>query len=229
MSDRILLVEDDPKLAKFIESELTLEGYHVTVAPNGLDGLTLARTAEPDLLILDWMLPGISGLDICLRLRSTGVQVPIIMLTAKDEVPDRVTGLNAGADDYVTKPFSMEELLARVKARLRRTQPNDPDRLEFEDLILNCLTREVYRENQLIELTAKEFDLLEFLLRNPRQVITRDRILEKVWGYDFMGESNIIEVYIRALRIKLEVSNSKRLLHTVRGVGYVLREHRVLS
>lgn len=226
MSDRILLVEDDPKLAKFIESELSLEGYHVTVAPNGLDGLTIARDAQPDLLILDWMLPGISGLDICLRLRSTGVQVPIIMLTAKDEVPDRVTGLNAGADDYVTKPFSMEELLARVKARLRRTQPNDPDQLEFEDLILNGLTREVYRGNQLIELTAKEFDLLEFLLRNPRQVITRDRILEKVWGYDFMGESNIIEVYIRALRIKLEASNSKRLLHTVRGVGYVLREQK---
>jgi DNA-binding response OmpR family regulator len=226
MSDRILLVEDDPKLAKFIESELSLEGYHVTVAPNGLDGLTIARDAQPDLLILDWMLPGISGLDICLRLRSTGVQVPIIMLTAKDEVPDRVTGLNAGADDYVTKPFSMEELLARVKARLRRTQPNDPDQLQFEDLILNGLTREVYRGSQLIELTAKEFDLLEFMLQNPRQVITRDRILEKVWGYDFMGESNIIEVYIRALRIKLEASNSKRLLHTVRGVGYVLREQK---
>ncbi|MEG4344639.1 response regulator transcription factor [Microcoleus sp. A003_D6] len=226
MSDRILLVEDDPKLAKFIESELSLEGYHVTVAPNGLDGLMLARDVQPDLLILDWMLPGISGLDICLRLRSTGIQVPIIMLTAKDEVPDRVTGLNAGADDYVTKPFSMEELLARVKARLRRTQPNDPDQLQFEDLILNGLTREVYRGSQLIELTAKEFDLLEFMLQNSRQVITRDRILEKVWGYDFMGESNIIEVYIRALRIKLEVSNSKRLLHTVRGVGYVLREQK---
>lgn len=226
MSDRILLVEDDPKLAKFIESELSLEGYHVTVAPNGLDGLMMARDAQPDLLILDWMLPGISGLDICLRLRSTGVQVPIIMLTAKDEVPDRVTGLNAGADDYVTKPFSMEELLARVKARLRRTQQNDADNLQFEDLILNGLTREVYRGNQLIELTAKEFDLLEFMLRNHRQVITRDRILEKVWGYDFMGESNIIEVYIRALRIKLEASNSKRLLHTVRGVGYVLREQK---
>ncbi|MEG4251906.1 response regulator transcription factor [Microcoleus sp. AT3-A2] len=226
MSDRILLVEDDPKLAKFIESELSLEGYHVTIAPNGLDGLMMARDAQPDLLILDWMLPGISGLDICLRLRSTGIQVPIIMLTAKDEVPDRVTGLNAGADDYVTKPFSMEELLARVKARLRRTQANDPDSLQFEDLILNGLTREVYRGNQLIELTAKEFDLLEFMLQNSRQVITRDRILEKVWGYDFMGESNIIEVYIRALRIKLEASNSKRLLHTVRGVGYVLREQK---
>ena len=148
------------------------------------------------------------------------------MLTAKDEVPDRVTGLNAGADDYVTKPFSMEELLARVKARLRRTPPNDPEHLQFEDLIVNSLTREVYRGSQLIELTAKEFDLLEFMLQNARQVITRDRILEKVWGYDFMGESNIIEVYIRALRIKLEASNSKRLLHTVRGVGYVLREQK---
>ncbi|MFB2935925.1 response regulator transcription factor [Aerosakkonemataceae cyanobacterium BLCC-F154] len=224
MNDHILLIEDDPKLAEFIATELSLEGYRVSVAQNGMDGLSMARDVQPDLLILDWMLPGISGLDLCLRLRKTGVQVPIIMLTARDEIPDRVAGLNAGADDYVTKPFSIEELLARVKARLRRTHPEIPDSLEFQDLILNCLTREVYRHNQLIELTAKEFDLLEFLLRHPRQVITRDRILEKVWGYDFMGESNIIEVYIRALRIKLEASNSKRLIHTIRGVGYVLRE-----
>ncbi|VXD19703.1 Uncharacterized transcriptional regulatory protein YkoG [Planktothrix serta PCC 8927] len=225
MSDHILVVEDDPKLAQFMEIELRLEGYEVTVAQNGFDGLIIARDRQPDLLILDWMLPGISGLDVCLRLRSTGVEVPIILLTAKDEVPDRVTGLNAGADDYVTKPFSMEELLARVKARLRRTRPDDPNTLQFEDLTLNRLTREVYRENQLIELTAKEFDLLEFLLRNPRQVMTREQILEQVWGYDFMGESNIIEVYIRALRIKMEVNQLKRLLHTVRGVGYVLREY----
>jgi len=223
MTDHILLVEDDPRLSEFIEAELSLEGYRVTVAPNGMDGLSMARDIQPDLLILDWMLPGISGLDVCLRLRNTGIQVPIIMLTAKDEVPDRVVGLNAGADDYVTKPFSMEELLARVKARLRRTHPEAPDLLEFEDLTLNRLTREVYRGKQLIALTAKEFDLLELLLRHPRQVITRDQILEKVWGYDFMGESNIIEVYIRALRIKLEASTPKRLLHTVRGVGYVLR------
>jgi DNA-binding response OmpR family regulator len=225
MTEHILLVEDDPKLAEFVEVELSMEGYRVTVAPNGMDGLSMARDVQPDLLILDWMLPGISGLDLCLRLRNTGIQVPIIMLTAKDEIPDRVAGLNAGADDYVTKPFSMEELLARVKARLRRTHPDEPDKLEFEDLVLNRLTREVYRSDQLVELTAKEFDLLEFLLRHPRQVITRDQILEKVWGYDFMGESNIIEVYIRALRIKLEASNPKRLLHTVRGVGYVLRDH----
>jgi DNA-binding response OmpR family regulator len=225
MNDRILLVEDDPKLAGLIEEELTLEGYQITVTHNGLDGLTMARNIQPDLLILDWMLPGISGLDLCLRLRSTGIQIPIIMLTAKDEIPDRVAGLNAGADDYVTKPFSIEELLARVKARLRRLQPEDPDTFKFEDLTLNRLTREVYRNSQLIELTAKEFDLLEYLLRHPRQVMNRDQILEKVWGYDFMGESNIIEVYIRALRLKLEVNNPKRLLHTVRGVGYVLREY----
>ncbi|AFY95702.1 response regulator transcription factor [Chamaesiphon minutus] len=225
MNDRILLVEDDPKLAGLIEEELTLEGYQVTVAQNGLDGLTMARNIQPDLLILDWMLPGISGLDLCLRLRSTGIQVPIIMLTAKDEIPDRVAGLNAGADDYVTKPFSIEELLARVKARLRRLQSEDIDRFEFEDLTLNRLTREVYRQGKIVELTAKEFDLLEYLLRHPRQVMTREQILEKVWGYDFMGESNIIEVYIRALRLKLEVNNPKRLLYTIRGVGYVLKEY----
>jgi DNA-binding response OmpR family regulator len=223
MSDRILLVEDDPKLAEFIAAELGLEGYDVTTATNGIDGLRMARDSQPDLLILDWMLPGISGLDLCLRLRKTGIEVPIIMLTAKDEIPDRVAGLNAGADDYVTKPFSIEELLARVKARLRRTHPEETKMLVFEDLTLNLLTREVYRNNQLIELTAKEFDLLELLLRHPRQVLTRDRILEQVWGYDFMGESNIIEVYVRALRVKLEASNPKRLIDTVRGVGYVLR------
>lgn len=223
MTAHILLVEDDPKLAQFVETELGLEGYRVTVATNGMDGLRLAREEQPDLLLLDWMLPGMSGLDICMRLRTTGVQSPIIMLTAKDEIPDRVVGLNAGADDYVTKPFSIEELLARVKAHLRRIQPVEPTMLEFEDLSLNCITREVYRDRQLIQLTAKEFDLLEFLLRHPRQVLTREQILEHVWGYDFVGESNIIEVYVRALRIKLEGDQSKRLIHTIRGVGYVLR------
>jgi DNA-binding response OmpR family regulator len=223
MTAHILLVEDDTKLAQLVEAELCLEGYRVTVATNGMEGLSVAREVQPDLLILDWMMPGLSGLDVCMRLRTTGVQVPIIMLTAKDEIPDRVTGLNAGADDYVTKPFSIEELLARVKAHLRRVHPESPDRLEFEDLTLNCITREVYRGCQLIQLTAKEFDLLEFLLRHPRQVLTREQILEQVWGYDFVGESNIIEVYVRALRIKLEADNPKRLIHTIRGVGYVLR------
>jgi DNA-binding response OmpR family regulator len=225
MSDRILLVEDDPKLAEFIAAELSLEGYEVMVAINGIDGLKLSRESQPDLLILDWMLPGISGLDLCLRLRKNGIQTPILMLTAKDEIPDRVAGLNAGADDYVTKPFSIEELLARVKARLRRFQTEENHILVFEDLTLNTLTREVYRGDLLIGLTAKEFDLLEFLMFHPRQVISRERIIERVWGYDFLGESNIIEVYIRALRLKLETKNSKRLIHTLRGVGYVLREY----
>jgi len=225
MNDRILLVEDDPKLSQFIASELSLEGYQVTVATNGLDGLTIARDTQPDLVILDWMLPEISGLDVCTRLRKTGVRVPIIMLTAKDEISDRVTGLNAGADDYLIKPFSIEELLARIKARMRRMYPEVADLIQFEDLTLSHASREVYRAGQKIELTAKEFDLLEFMMRHSQQVLTRDQILESVWGYDFMGESNIIEVYIRALRIKLEISNSKRILHTVRGVGYVLRDN----
>jgi DNA-binding response OmpR family regulator len=225
MNDRILLVEDDPKLSQFIASELSLEGYQVTVATNGLDGLTIARDTQPDLVILDWMLPEISGLDVCTRLRKTGVRVPIIMLTARDEISDRVTGLNAGSDDYLIKPFSIEELLARIKARMRRMYPEVADLIQFEDLTLSHASREVYRAGQKIELTAKEFDLLEFMMRHPQQVLTRDQILESVWGYDFMGESNIIEVYIRALRIKLEISNSKRILHTVRGVGYVLREN----
>lgn len=225
MTSQILLVEDDPKLAQFIASELRLEGYTVAIADNGMDGLTMARETSYDLLILDWLMPNLSGVDVCLRLRSTGCQAPIILLTAKDEVLDRVTGLNAGADDYVTKPFSIEELLARVKAHLRRAQREVVDQLEFAGLSLNGITREVHRDRHLIQLTAKEFDLLEFLLRHPRQVLTREQILATVWGYDFMGESNIIEVYVRALRLKLEAKNPERLIHTVRSIGYVLREN----
>jgi len=217
------VVEDEAKLAKFIELELGYEGHQVTVAQDGLTGLTAVREAKPDLVILDWMLPGISGVEICRRLRSTGNQVPVIILTAKDEVLDRVTGLDAGADDYVVKPFSIEELLARVRAHLRRTQEADPQMWEYEDLKLDRRSREVYRGKRLIELTVKEFDLLEYLIAHPRQVLTRAQILEKVWGYDFMGDSNIIEVYIRYLRLKLEANQEKRLIQTVRGVGYVLR------
>lgn len=224
MSCHILVVEDEAKLAQFIKLELSYEGYEVTIASDGLTGLANAREVNPDLILLDWMLPGISGLEICRRLRNTGDKVPIILLTAKDEVSDRVAGLDAGADDYIVKPFSIEELLARIRANLRRTQEQDPDLLQFSDLRLNRSTREVYRDNRSIELTAKEFDLLEYLLTHPRQVLTRDQILERVWGYDFMGDSNIIEVYIRYLRLKLEANGEKRLIQTVRGVGYVLRD-----
>jgi DNA-binding response OmpR family regulator len=224
MKSRILVVEDEAKLAQFMELELQYEGYQVTVATDGLAGLTTARESQPDLILLDWMLPGISGLEICRRLRLTGDRVPIILLTAKDEISDRVAGLDAGADDYIVKPFSLEELLARVRAHLRRNQEDNPDLLKFADLQLNRSTREVTRGDREIELTAKEFDLLEYLISHPRQVLTRDQILERVWGYDFMGDSNIIEVYVRYLRLKLEAQEEKRLIQTVRSVGYVLRE-----
>jgi DNA-binding response OmpR family regulator len=220
----ILLVEDEIKLARFIELELESEGYRVSVAHDGMSGLALVRESEPDLAILDWMLPGLTGVELCRRMRSTGIKIPVILLTAKDEVGDRVTGLDAGADDYLVKPFSIEELLARIRAHLRRNQEPDTDLLQFEDLSLNRRTREVHRGKRSIELTAKEFDLLQYLMSHPRQVFTRDQILENIWGYDFLGDSNIIEVYVRYLRLKLEQDSEKRLIHTARGVGYSLRE-----
>jgi DNA-binding response OmpR family regulator len=223
-AQHILLVEDEVKLARFIELELVSEGYRVTVAHDGMSGLSLARESEPDLAILDWMIPGLTGVELCRRLRSTGIKIPVILLTAKDEVGDRVTGLDAGADDYLVKPFSIEELLARIRAHLRRTQEADTDLLQFEDLSLNRRTREVHRGQRSIDLTAKEFDLLQYLMSHPRQVFTRDQILENIWGYDFLGDSNIIEVYVRYLRLKLEQESEKRLIHTARGVGYSLRE-----
>jgi DNA-binding response OmpR family regulator len=223
-AQHILLVEDEIKLARFIELELESEGYRVTVTHDGMSGLSLLRESEPDLAILDWMLPGLTGVELCRRLRSTGIKIPVILLTAKDEVGDRVTGLDAGADDYLVKPFSIEELLARIRAHLRRTQETDTDLLQFEDLSLNRRTREVHRGQRSIDLTAKEFDLLQYLMSHPRQVFTREQILENIWGYDFMGDSNIIEVYVRYLRLKLEHDSEKRLIHTARGVGYSLRE-----
>jgi DNA-binding response OmpR family regulator len=170
------------------------------------------------------MLPGLTGVELCRRLRATGSKIPVILLTARDEVEDRVAGLDAGADDYVVKPFSIEELLARIRSHLRRTQTTDEDLLQFEDLSLNRRTREVHRGQRSIDLTAKEFDLLQYLMSHPRQVFTRDQIIENIWGYDFLGDSNIIEVYVRYLRLKLEEKDEKRLIHTARGVGYSLRE-----
>jgi DNA-binding response OmpR family regulator len=223
-AQHILLVEDEIKLARFIELELQSEGYRVTVAHDGMSGLSLMRESEPDLAIVDWMMPGLTGVELCRRTRSTGIKIPVILLTAKDEVGDRVTGLDAGADDYLVKPFSIEELLARIRAHLRRTQETDTDLLQFEDLSLNRRTREVHRGQRSIDLTAKEFDLLQYLMSHPRQVFTREQILENIWGYDFLGDSNIIEVYVRYLRLKLEQESEKRLIHTARGVGYSLRE-----
>ncbi len=224
MPARILLVEDEEKLAKFVQLELSYEGYEVSVAHDGLSGLMAARDQAPDLIILDWMMPGLTGVEVCRRLRQTGTATPVILLTARDDVSDRVEGLDAGADDYVGKRFSIEELLARVRAHLRRTEPQDAEILVFGDLTLDRRSREVRRGQRPIELTAKEFDLLDYLMTNSRQVLTRDRILEQVWGYDFMGDSNIIEVYVRYLRLKLEAEGESRLIQTMRGVGYVLRD-----
>lgn len=222
--ERILIIEDEARIAQFVERGLIYEGYRVNVARDGQAGLAIARDNPPDLVILDWMLPGLDGLEVCKRLRAASA-VPIVMLTAKDDVKDRIIGLDAGADDYIVKPFSIDELMARVRAQFRRTMPNSrPEILRFADLTLDTGTHRAHRGDRAIDLTAKEYELLELFMRNPRQVLTRDVIFDRVWGYDFGGESNIIEVYVRYLRQKTEQENESRLIHTVRGVGYVLRE-----
>jgi two-component system response regulator MprA len=223
--ERILIIEDEARIAQFVERGLIYEGYRVNVARDGQAGLQIARDNPPDLVILDWMLPGLDGLEVCKRLRAAG-DVPIVMLTAKDDVKDRVQGLDAGADDYLVKPFSIDELMARVRAQFRRAHPSSkPDMLHFNELMLDTGTHRAYRGERAIDLTAKEYELLELFMRNPRQVLTRDVIFDRVWGYDFGGESNIIEVYVRYLRQKTESTDEEsRLIHTVRGVGYVLRE-----
>jgi two-component system response regulator MprA len=220
---RILVIEDEERIRQFLQRGLTYENYRVDVAADGATGLALARENSPDLVILDWMLPGMDGLEVCRRLRAAG-SMPILMLTAKDSVSDRVQGLDAGADDYLVKPFSFDELLARLRALLRRATPSQPEVLRFADLTLDTGTRQAFRGERAVELTAKEYELLELFMRHPRQVLTREVIYDRVWGYDFGGESNIIEVYVRYLRQKTEVDGASRVLHTVRGVGYVLRE-----
>jgi two-component system response regulator MprA len=225
MAERILVVEDEARIASFISRGLRLEGYQVDVAPDGETALDKAFTHAPDLIVLDVMLPDIDGLEVCRQLRIAGVDEPVLMLTAKDAIPDRVAGLDAGADDYLVKPFAFDELLARIRALLRRTLPaNSNAPLEFADLELDPTSRQAKRGEREIELTAKEYDVLELFMRHPRQVLTRDIIYDRIWGYDFGGESNIIDVYVRYLRAKLEAEGEPRLIHTLRGVGYVLRE-----
>lgn len=224
MNERILIIEDDQAILKLLQRGLAYEGYTVDTAMDGRTGLIVARDHTPDLVILDWMLPGMDGLEVCHRLR-TGGSIPILMLTAKDTVQDRVQGLDAGADDYLVKPFNLDELLARVRALLRRTQPERiPVVLKFADLSLDTGSRQASRGERVVSLTAKEYDLLELFMRNPKQVLTREVIFDRVWEYDFGGESNVLEVYIRYLRQKLEAEDEVRLIYTVRSVGYVLRE-----
>jgi two-component system response regulator MprA len=225
MAEHILVVEDDRRIRDLLRRGLLFENYTVDSAEDGETALRMAREKLPDAVILDVMLPGLDGLEVCRRLRSAS-NVPILMLTARDAVPDRIMGLDAGADDYMVKPFAFDELLARLRALFRRHHmENAPDVYRYADLTLSPRTRQVFREEALVELTAKEFDLLELFMRHPGQVLTREMIYEHIWDYDFGGESNIIEVYVRYLRTKLEAHGRSRLIQTVRGVGYALREN----
>lgn len=225
MNSHILIVDDDNRVTSALRRTLAYEGYQVSIAANGEAALAAARSRPPDIVILDLMLPGIDGLEVCRRLRASGDGIAVLMLTARDAVADRVAGLETGADDYLVKPFALEELLARVKALLRRRSPPDVSRevLCFEDLELDTATRQARRGKRSIELSTTEYELLAVFLRNPRIVLTRTLLMDRIWGSDFEGGPNVLEVYIGHLRSKLEQRGEKRLIQTVRGAGYVLR------
>jgi two-component system, OmpR family, response regulator MprA len=223
---RILVVDDDRAVRESLRRSLSFNGYSVDLAHDGVEALEMIASDRPDGLVLDVMMPRLDGLEVCRHLRSTGDDLPILVLTARDSVSERVAGLDAGADDYLPKPFALEELLARMRALLRRTKPEDAESvaMKFSDLTLDPVTREVTRGVRRISLTRTEFALLEMLIANPRRVLTRSRILEEVWGFDFPTSGNALEVYVGYLRRKTEAEDEPRLIHTVRGVGYVLRE-----
>ena len=224
---KILVVDDERAVRESLRRALELEGYQIELAADGQEALQLLESTsedQPDAVILDVLMPSVDGLEVCRRLRRSGNRVPVLMLTARDEIENRVAGLDAGADDYVTKPFALEELVARMRALLRRTSVGEDELLRFADLELDPGTREVRRGGDLIELTRTEFALLELFLTNPRQVLTRSIIFERVWGYDFGFASNSLDVYIGYLRRKTEAGDKPRLIQTVRGVGYALRE-----
>ncbi|MCY8787596.1 two-component system response regulator YkoG [Bacillus inaquosorum] len=222
----ILIVEDEEKIARVLQLELEYEGYSVTIKQDGTEGLNAAAEGGYSLVLLDVMLPGLSGLEVLRRLRKTDQQTPVILLTARDSIPDKVTGLDIGANDYVTKPFEIEELLARIRVALRQNGPKTEDIgtfLTYDDLRVNEKTREVRRGNKEVELTPREFDLLVYMLKHPQQVLTREQILNSVWGFDYIGDTNVVDVYIRYIRKKLDYPYEKQLIHTVRGVGYAIK------
>ena len=230
MKESILVVEDEKKILRLLELELEYEGYKVAKAENGLDALEAYRSKSWDLILLDVMLPGISGIELLRRIRTNDQQTPVILLTAKSSVEDKVSGLDLGANDYITKPFQIEELLARIRATLRtRSNGQNHDKIEeewlqFADLKVNEKTREIMRASERIDLTPREFDLLIYLLKNKRQVLNRDQIVAAVWGYDYYGDTNVVDVYIRYIRKKIDLPHLSPLIHTVRGVGYVMKE-----
>jgi DNA-binding response OmpR family regulator len=220
----ILVVDDDAAVTSLLKRGLSYEGYQVDTAPTGEMGLTVARDRPPDLVILDIMMPGIDGLEVLRRLRAADTRLPVLLLTAKDAPAEQVYGLESGADDYVLKPFTFDVLLARVRALLRRQQAEPPDLLRYADLVLDPSSHRVHRGAREVVLTSLEFKLLQEFLRHAGQVLAKDVLLDRVWGYDFGGNVNIAEVYVKQLRQKLEVAGESRLIHTLRGVGYVLRE-----
>jgi two-component system OmpR family response regulator len=225
---RLLVVDDEPSILELLSVSLRFAGFEVATATNGVDALNTARTFAPDLLVLDVMLPGLDGFEVARQLRSSGDTTPVLFLTAKDATEDRVQGLTLGGDDYVTKPFSLEEVVARIRAVLRRTQdaaaqPLPPTRLAYADIVLDDDTHEVWKGDREVELSPTEFNLLRYLLQNPHRVLSKRQILEHVWSYDFGGDGNVVESYVSYLRRKVDTGPT-RLLHTVRGVGYVLRQ-----
>ncbi|WP_444875029.1 response regulator transcription factor [Halobacillus sp. B23F22_1] len=225
----VLIVEDEEKIARVLQLELEFEGYNITKVFDGLEALNLIREQSWDLILLDVMIPGVSGIEVLRRIRVNDNNTPVLLLTAKDSVEDKVSGLDLGANDYITKPFQIEELLARVRAALRRQLKEDLNNEEWiqaANLKLNERTYEVFRDGTLIDLTPKEFSLLAYLLKNQRQVINREQILDAVWGYDYYGDTNVVDVYIRYLRNKMDKPFEPLLIQTVRGVGYVLRDPR---
>src|SRR3954451_2380799 len=223
MTASVMVVDDEPGVRAALERALRIERYDVRLAGDGAEALALLADGSPDAIVLDVMMPRIDGLEVCRRLRAAGDRTPVLMLTARDAIDDRVDGLDAGADDYLVKPFALRELNARLRALLRRVDPGGPT-LAFGDLVLDRSAHEVYRGSRRIDLSKTEFSLLELFLEHPRQVLTRSTLFERVWGYDFGATSNALGVYMGYLRRKTEAGGERRLLHTVRGVGYVLRE-----
>jgi|TARA_B100000073_G_scaffold346594_1_gene358372 two-component system OmpR family response regulator len=219
----ILIADDEANILMLLEMELQAEGYSTTCCEDGGKALAAIREAQPSIALLDWNMPIISGLDVCRRLRDTGNQLPVIMITARDEMDDRIAALEAGADDFIAKPFNIREVLARVKALLRRSTVVRPDHLNFGDLALNGPERRCHYAGSELNLTVREFDLLECFMRNPRQALSRSQLIQHVWGDDYFGDDNVVDVYVRYLRKKLEDVKSERVIQTIRGVGFALR------
>jgi two-component system OmpR family response regulator len=231
MTKSLLIIEDEDKIARLLELELTYEGYRVELASTGREGLEKILSKDWDLVLLDIMLPELNGLEVLRRIRNTDINTPIILITARDATPDKVSGLDLGANDYITKPFEIEEVLARIRSCLRKSnliehtqEPAKQKTLSIHDLTVNLMTREVVRENNSIELTPKEFDLLIYLLENKNQVLTREQIINQVWGFDFVGDTNVVDVYVRYLRKKIDYPFKLQLIQTYRGVGYCIKE-----